>query len=220
MNAWEDLAARLNDALPQTQCTRCGYPDCRNYAEAIARDGESINRCPPGGQEGVRRLASLAACAPMPLDPACGVEAERAVAVVDEHWCIGCTLCIKACPVDAIVGAAKTMHSVITSDCNGCELCIPVCPVDCIRMYSVTPGQTAWSAWSTEQAQASRHLYERRQARMPEAERRQAERLAHKAEAKLANLATHRPVPGADEAKRAIVEAALAKARARANKAK
>jgi electron transport complex protein RnfB len=218
MSPWEDLAARLDDALPQTQCTRCGYPDCHSYAVAMARDGAAINRCPPGGQEGVVRLGTLAGRPAVPLDPTCGVEAERAAAVVDEHWCIGCTLCISACPVDAIVGAAKQMHSVITTDCNGCELCVPVCPVDCIRMDSVTPGQTAWAAWSTEQAQASRRLYQRRQARQPEAERRQAERQAHKAEAKLADLGAHLKAPSAAESKRAVIEAALAKARARASK--
>lgn len=213
---WEVLSARVLDALPQTQCTRCGYPDCRHYAEAIARDGVPVNRCPPGGQEGVNRLAALTGQAALPLDPAFGIEAERAVAVIDEHWCIGCTLCIKACPVDAIVGAAKQMHGILAEACNGCELCLPVCPVDCIRMEPVGGGHTGWAAWSAEQAADSRQRYERHQARQPEAERRQAERLAHKAEAKLQGLAQTLKEPESAERKRATVEAALAKARARA----
>lgn len=213
---WIPLANALDDALPQTQCTRCGYPDCRHYAEAIARDGVAINRCPPGGQEGVRRLAVITQRTEPALDPDFGIEAERAVAVVDEAWCIGCTLCIKACPVDAIVGAAKQMHGVLAEACNGCELCLPVCPVDCIRMETVTPGAMAWAAWSAEQATDSRRRYRHRQDRQPEVERRQAERLAYKAEHKLADLPSQLRAPSEAERKRAVVEAAMAKARARA----
>ena len=216
-----DLAERLNDALPQTQCTRCGFPDCRSYARAIASDAAPINRCPPGGQQGVRRLASLTGQAVIELDPAFGVEAERALAVIDEQWCIGCTLCIKACPVDAIVGAAKQMHVVLTEACNGCELCVPICPVDCIRMDSVTPGHVAWAAWTPEQASDSRQRHERYLARQPEAERRRTERLAHKAEAKLADLPALIKQPEdaeQTERKRAVVAAALAKARQRLGK--
>lgn len=213
---WQQLSARLLDALPQTQCTRCAYPDCRSYADAMARDGVAINRCPPGGQEGVRRLAALTGQPEVPLDPQYGVEAERALAVIDEQWCIGCTLCITACPVDAIVGAAKFMHVVQPEACNGCELCVPVCPVDCIEMRTTFPGRTAWAAWSAEQAADSRRRHERHHARQPEAERRRAERLAHKAEAKLADLPSALQQPDSAERKRATVEAALAKARARA----
>ena len=116
------LAARIDDALPQTQCTRCGFPDCRGYSEAIAFDNADINRCPPGGQQGIHRLADLTGRAPLPLDSERGVEGPRRLAVIDEQWCIGCTLCIKACPVDCIVGAPKTMHTVIDAQCTGCEL--------------------------------------------------------------------------------------------------
>ncbi|MBH9553807.1 RnfABCDGE type electron transport complex subunit B [Inhella gelatinilytica] len=214
--SWQDLSAHLLDALPQTQCTRCGYPDCQAYAEAIARDGIAINRCPPGGQAGVVRLAEITGRAVIALDPTCGIEAERAVAYVDEAWCIGCTLCIKACPVDAIVGAAKAMHVVQADACNGCELCLPVCPVDCIRMDPVAPGLTGWAAWSADQATESRRRYQHHKDRQPEAARRQAERLAHKAEAKLAHLPDALKHPESAERKRATVEAALAKARARA----
>jgi electron transport complex protein RnfB len=125
------------DLLPQTQCRRCGYDDCRGYAQAIAGDGAAINRCPPGGAEGIERLARLTQQPVLALDAGCGSEAPRALALVDEAWCIGCALCLKACPVDAIVGAAKRMHTVIASWCTGCELCIPPCPVDCIVMEPI-----------------------------------------------------------------------------------
>src|SRR3954471_13767269 len=129
-----DLAARIDALLPQTQCTRCGFPTCRAYADAIARGEADFNRCPPGGNEGVDALAALLDTAPKALDPAYGAEDIPRVALIDEAVCIGCTKCIQACPVDAIVGASKRMHTVIASWCTGCELCIPPCPVDCIVM--------------------------------------------------------------------------------------
>ena len=132
------LADALLDALPQTQCTRCGYDDCRAYAEAIAGGEAAINRCPPGGREGVERLARISGRPVAPLDPACGSEGPRARALIDEAACIGCALCLKACPVDAIVGAAKHMHTVIDDLCTGCELCLPVCPVDCIALVDAS----------------------------------------------------------------------------------
>ena len=127
-------AEHIDALLPQTQCTRCGYPACRLYAEAIARGEASINRCPPGGAAGTRALAALTGQAVQPLDRTCGTEMPPRVAIIDEEVCIGCTKCIQACPVDAIVGAAKLMHTVIPQLCTGCELCIPPCPVDCIDM--------------------------------------------------------------------------------------
>ena len=126
------LAARIDALLPQTQCMRCGYPTCRAYADAIARGETDINRCPPGGADGIDALARLLGRAPKPLDPANGVEAPPLVAVIDEALCIGCTKCIQACPVDAIVGGSKLMHVVVDPLCTGCELCVPACPVDCI----------------------------------------------------------------------------------------
>lgn len=168
--ARQDLAARIDAALPQTQCTRCGYPDCASYAQAVA-DGEAgINQCPPGGAAGVARLAALTGRPVLPLSAEHGVEAPRSIAVIDEAWCIGCTLCIKACPTDAILGANKRMHTVIAPHCTGCELCIPVCPVDCIDLRNASGEATGWSAWSPQQANHARGRYEIRQERFAASE--------------------------------------------------
>ena len=118
----------IDACLPQTQCTRCGYPRCRDYAAALARGETGLNRCPPGGDATIALLAQLLNRAPLPLDPDCGVHAPRTRAVIDEPVCIGCRKCIDVCPVDAIVGARKLMHTVIESECNGCALCLPACP--------------------------------------------------------------------------------------------
>jgi len=133
----DDLARRIDALLPQTQCTRCGYDGCRPYAEAIAAGRADIDRCPPGGEDGVARLAALLGRVPKGLDPEVGPAQAPQVAVIDEAACIGCTKCIQACPVDAIVGASKRMHTVIASWCTGCELCLPPCPVDCIALVPV-----------------------------------------------------------------------------------
>src|SRR5262249_59128825 len=136
------LADQIEDLLPQTQCTKSGYPACRPYAEAVADGTASYNQCPPGGAEGIARLAQLLGKPVIPLNPVNGVERPRPVAVIDETLCIGCTLCIQACPVDAIVGAAKQMHTVVADLCTGCDLCVAPCPVDCIAMVDITPGNT------------------------------------------------------------------------------
>ena len=208
------LAERLEAALPQTQCTRCGYPDCRGYAQAMAAGEADIDRCPPGGAQGIVRLAAISGRAPKPLDAARGSEGPRALAVIDEAWCIGCTLCIKACPVDCIVGASKLMHTVIDAQCTGCELCVPACPVDCISMQPVTGARTGWNAWGQELAEEARERYAFRQMRVARDQRENDERLAAKATAKLADLASHTRItdPDAIERKRAVVKAALARA--------
>jgi Na+-translocating ferredoxin:NAD+ oxidoreductase subunit B len=208
---------RILELLPQTQCTRCGYPDCAGYAQAIAQGEAPINRCPPGGQPGIARLAELTGQATPELDPDYGTEGPLGVAVIDEDWCIGCTLCIKACPTDAILGTNKRMHTVIEAACTGCELCIPVCPVDCIRMEVVGDGQPSWQVWTTAQAQVARERHEARQVRLQREQREHEDRLEAKAEAKLADLPAHslHTDPAVLDKKRAIIEAALERARAR-----
>ncbi|MBS0343908.1 MAG: electron transport complex subunit RsxB [Proteobacteria bacterium] len=210
MNA---LAARINDALPQTQCTRCGYPDCAGYAQAVASGEADIHQCPPGGAEGIARLANITGRPVKPLGSEFGVEGPRALAVIDEHWCIGCTLCLEACPTDAIVGINKRMHTVIDAHCTGCELCIPVCPVDCISLEVATPGHSGWQAWSAEQAQAARARYAVHKARLEGT----ASEIAAAAPQSAAAPSDMAPAVADDAAarKRAVIEAALAKARAR-----
>ena len=216
-----ELAARLHAALPQTQCTRCGYPDCESYARAMAEGQAEINQCPPGGEDGIARLAALTGRPAIPLNPANGAEGPRTIAVIDEAWCIGCTLCLKVCPTDAILGVNKHMHTVIEPYCTGCELCVPVCPVDCISLENVTGERTGWQAWSGEQAELALDRYEARKQRLKREETDHQERLERKAEAKLADLAAHtHGAEGAEaDRKRAVIEAALARARARRGQA-
>ena len=135
---------QIDAILPQTQCGQCNYPGCRPYAEAIASGEADINQCPPGGESGVRALADLLGVQAKPLNPDNGPEKQPSVAVIDEQTCIGCTLCIQACPVDAILGAPKLMHTVIAAECTGCDLCLPPCPVDCIDMVPRTPEAGEW----------------------------------------------------------------------------
>jgi len=194
----------IDALLPQTQCTKCGYPSCRRYAEAIAAGEADINQCPPGGEAGIRELAALLGREVKPLNPANGVERSRRVAVIDEARCIGCTLCIQACPVDAIVGAAKLMHTVVTELCSGCDLCVPPCPVDCIEMLPAT-GDDA--VWDSERADAARKRFERRGARLERECEERARRLAKRA-------LKAKGDPGAEK-KRAIIQAAIERARAR-----
>ena len=190
-----DLARRLDDALPQTQCTRCGYPDCRAYAQAIAHDGAAINQCPPGGAEGIARLAAITGACATALNPNNGVEGPLRLASIDEAWCIGCTLCIQACPVDCIVGAPKLMHTVIGAQCTGCELCLPACPVDCIAMVDASTPRTGWAAWGPAQAALARERYAFHKLRI-ERDKIDADE-------------------GQPDSKRAIIDAALARAKQR-----
>jgi electron transport complex protein RnfB len=143
MESSATLAQRIDTLLPQTQCTRCSYPACRDYANAIAAEVADINQCPPGGARGIELLAQLLGRQAKPLNPNNGIEKPREIAVIDEEICIGCTKCIQACPVDAIVGAAKVMHTIIVAECSGCELCIAPCPVDCIDMVPANDRRAA-----------------------------------------------------------------------------
>jgi electron transport complex protein RnfB len=224
INQANELTNRLEDLLPQTQCTKCGYPDCRGYAEAMASGDVLPNRCPPGGVEGIERLSKVL----MPIypqdafelhptiDPECGVERPRPVAFIDPQKCIGCTLCIQACPVDAIVGASKQMHVVLTEWCTGCDLCIPPCPVDCISMIDVTENKTGWDAWSQDLADISRTRYHDREKRLDREQKDNDDRLARKAATKL-EVVNAESLSSIDELKeqerkRAIIAAAIARA--------
>lgn len=148
-------AEQIDARLPQTQCTQCGYPHCRAYAEAIARDEADINQCPPGNEVTIQALATLLHVLPKPLDPRFGAHQPRARAVIEEAQCIGCRKCIDVCPVDAILGARKLMHTVIADECTGCELCLPPCPVNCIAMVPVLTGY-ARSASGSPQSEPDR----------------------------------------------------------------
>jgi electron transport complex protein RnfB len=168
VSAADELAARIDARLPQTQCRRCGFDACRPYAEALARGETEINRCPPGGQALIAELAVLLARPVLPLDPACGREAPPLVAWIDEPACIGCARCLPPCPTDAIVGARKRMHTVIAAECTGCELCVPACPVDCIRMVPAPglPAAPLAPALVAERAAYFRRRYESRRERL------------------------------------------------------
>ena len=172
----EDTIAELDALLPQTQCRQCGYPGCRAYARAMAFGRADINRCPPGGPRVAARLARHLERPVRPIDPSCGKVRPFTLARIDESRCIGCVACIRACPVDAIVGARRRMHTVIESECTGCELCVPACPVDCIQLVPMPfPGVVKTqegtgfdgflSAWMRERAPRARIRFERRAAR-------------------------------------------------------
>jgi len=191
------LAARIDAVLPQTQCTRCGFDGCAPYADALAAATTDLNRCPPGGDAVVVALAALTGRAAKPIDPTCGTPGPLLLAVIDEAACIGCTLCIEACPVDAIIGAQKRMHAILPSLCSGCELCVAPCPVDCISMV---PAPREWTA---ADAGAARTRHRMRNARVARAER-------------IANRKAAPSIESAEREKRqAAVAAALARARAR-----
>ncbi len=140
----DPLVEKIDQFLPQTQCGQCGYPGCRPYAEAIANENAEINQCPPGGEQTIHDLADLLGREIIPLNPENGEVTEKSIVIIDEENCIGCTLCIQACPIDAIHGAAKQMHTVIASECTGCDLCIPPCPVDCIIVTPVKEDIITW----------------------------------------------------------------------------
>lgn len=202
---------RIDAWLPQTQCTRCGYPTCRAYAEDVARGAAGINQCPPGGEATIAGLAQLLEVPPLPLGPQFGAHAPRTRAVIDETRCIGCRKCLDVCPVDAIVGARKLMHTVIARDCTGCELCLPPCPVDCIALVPVPAGTSdaPWLEYARAETGRWRALTKRRLTRQTRRKRRgatvararraTASRLTHKTSAEI----------------KADIQAAVARVRAR-----
>ncbi len=186
----------------------------------MATEGTPINQCPPGGAEGIARLAAITGQPVIPLNPVHGTETPRSVAVIDESWCIGCTLCIKVCPTDAILGSNKMMHTVIEPHCTGCELCIPVCPVDCISLENVSGMATGWAAWSDAKAHTALGRYQRHVARMSKTKDAGLKKSETSSQATLQETtATALPAraendPAVADRKRAVIEAALARARA------
>ena len=194
--------------LPQTQCTRCGYPRCRAYAEAIATGGADFNQCPPGGEVTIAALAQLLSTIPKPLNPAFGPRTPRQRAVIDEPACIGCRKCLDVCPVDAILGARKLMHTVLDAECNGCALCLPACPVDCIALVPVMPqadSDSPWPEYTRTEVEHWRVRTEARQARL-------------KKKIKTPRAARNTSTPRTDERERMRAEIQAAVARVRAKK--
>ncbi|HKQ24607.1 MAG TPA: RnfABCDGE type electron transport complex subunit B [Burkholderiales bacterium] len=216
------LADAIDAQLPQTQCTKCGYQGCRPYAEAIAQGDAEINQCPPGGSVGIRKLAHLLGREQKELNPAYGIEQPRMAALIDESRCIGCTLCIHACPVDAIVGSSKQMHTVLTEFCTGCDLCVPPCPVDCIEIVGLgalagrgNRHAAALAGRSVEDtATIARKRYQFHQLRLETQANEREHKRARKAGANLARLELLTAGHDLDR-KKAAVRAAIERARAR-----
>jgi Na+-translocating ferredoxin:NAD+ oxidoreductase subunit B len=175
MSDSNNIIEAINQLLPQTQCTRCGYPSCRDYAKAIAIDGAKINQCPPGKDEGIKAIAQLLNQPPLELNTIHGEIKPKEVVVIDEDVCIGCTLCIKACPVDAIIGSNKMMHTIIATECTGCELCIPVCPVDCISLIVDESAK-----WSEDRRSLALERYQQHNLRKQQERQDREERLAQR----------------------------------------
>lgn len=209
---------QIDDLLPQTQCTRCGYDGCRPYAEAIANGEAAINRCPPGGEATMHKLAEATDQAPQPIDPECGEVPQPLVAYIREDECIGCTRCIQVCPTDAIVGAAKQMHTVIADECTGCELCVPACPVDCIDMPVAAEGegQVHWPAQTHDDSERAARARQRFDARHERLERQKADKAEQRAKRKAAlhNKPTQ-PNETSGGSSKAEISSAVARAKAK-----
>lgn len=205
------LADRIDALLPQTQCEQCGYHGCRPYAEAIAAGDADINQCPPGGQAGIDRLAQLLDRETKPLNPENGVEKPRQLARIIEADCIGCTKCIQACPVDAILGAGKRMHTVIDDRCTGCELCVPACPVDCIVLDPMPD-----TLMDPPHVDAAREHFQKREARLARDRAEREAQLAARKQAmhREATASEHTPTVSAPLS-RSAVQAAIERARAK-----
>ncbi len=205
-----NLIERIDAILPQTQCQQCGFKGCKPYATAIAEGRANINQCPPGGEEGIYQLAELLDIKPKPLNTAHGIPKPKAIAFIDENACIGCTFCIQACPVDAIVGAAKQMHTVIAAECTGCELCISPCPMDCISMIPVHQTHSLDQQAKKEAANHARARYQFRLQRLEREKQAQTEKHAQKAmKKKQENVVT---TANDEVRKKAIIQAALKRA--------
>ncbi len=205
-----NLAQEIENLLPQTQCTKCGFNGCRPYAQAIAAGVANYNQCPPGGSIGIQKLAKLLNKPVIPLNPENGNEKVRHVAVIDENSCIGCTLCIQACPVDAIIGTSKHMHNILSDWCTGCDLCVQPCPVDCITMQEVSginKDQTGWNSWSQQQADISKIRFYKRKERLDINKATQAEK----------NMQDNKKISADsnNQDKKLIIQAALERARAK-----
>lgn len=207
MNREQKIRA-VDDWLPQTQCTQCSYPRCYDYAVAIVDAKADINQCPPGGDTTIRGLAALLGKIGKPLNPEFGVHKAKQVAVIDEHVCIGCVICIKACPTDAIIGAAKLMHTVIEQDCTGCELCVEPCPVDCIEMIELTQSPDVSWRWTDYSPSATQRARLQTNAKIAREQRRSGEKSS------LRKLKELRKEKGQDQIKTDIA-AAVARVRDR-----
>ena len=206
-----ELIDRLSGVLPQTQCTKCGFDSCRAYALALADNEVPLNRCTTGGRTGIKKLAQLLGREELPPDTSLGEENPFSIAVIDESKCTGCTICIQACPVDAIIGTGKMMHTVIKDFCTGCELCIPKCPVDCIELKNISGTKPFSEIWNTNRATDARLRFERRQERL-EDEKTRLNRFSGKA------TSGQTSPSGVTDRKSEILRKALERAKAKSKK--